>query len=99
MKENFVVLELGERRKLPVQFWLDGETAFTTKDPTWELYKTAGSTETLHSSGPASADVGTDNRWTLTALIEPDAEGEWKLTYSFGFGEEKIRRSFRIKVV
>lgn len=38
-------------------------------------------------------------RWQLTAEIQPESRGDYRLTYQFGLGTEIIRRSIPIRVV
>ena len=59
--------------------------------PTWELSKAQEAPET----GTCEA-VPDGARWQLTAEIQPESRGDYRLTYQFGLGTEIIRRSIPI---
>lgn len=92
MKER--ITELGERRRVTLVLWMEDGAAFEPVQPTWELSKAQEAPET----GTCEA-VPDGARWQLTAEIQPESRGDYRLTYQFGLGTEIIRRSIPIRVV
>ena len=92
MKER--IMELGERRRVTLVLWMEDGASFESVQPTWELSKAQETPET----GTCEA-VPDGARWQLTAEIQPESRGDYRLTYQFGLGTEIIRRSIPIRVV
>lgn len=92
MTERF--MELGERRRVTLRVWLEGDKPFQPQDAKWELIKS----QDVVATGPCetAADGAT---WQLTAEIEPESRGDYRLSYQFGMGTEIVRRSIPIKVI
>lgn len=88
------VLELTERRRVTMSIWLNDGQSFTPVSPTYELIKTR---DVVQSGVCEMAEDG--SRWNLTAVVEPPGLGDYRLSFLFGLGDEKIRRSVRIKVI
>ena len=70
--------------------WMEDGAAFEPVQPTWELSKAQEAPET----GTCEA-VPDGARWQLTAEIQPESRGDYRLTYQFGLGTEIIRRRLR----
>ncbi len=92
MKER--IMELGERRRITLALWMEDEQQFEPVAPKWELSKAQ---QVLETGTCEAAPDGV--RWQLTAEIQPESRGDYRLTYQFGLGTEIIRRSIPIRVV
>jgi hypothetical protein len=85
--------ELGERREVTLSVWLADGKEFSIENAEWEL-----SRGTVEQSGLCNVEYE-DNTYKLTALVQPQARGRYKLTYSFMVADEIIRRTATIDVV
>lgn len=88
------IMELRERRRITLTIWLEDERVFEPTTPTYELTRSREMIKT--GTCEAAADGA---KWQLTAEIQPDARGDYLLSYQFGLGTEIIRRSVPIKVI
>lgn len=88
------VFEFGERRRVTMAVWLNDGQSFTPASPTYELTKIR---DVVQSGVCEATEDG--GRWNLTAEVEPPGLGDYRLSFLFGLGNEKIRRSVRIKVI
>lgn len=89
------VLEVGERRKVTLDVWLEDGAEFSVENPTWEL--TVYPSETSKASGDCTF-VQSGQKWELTAEIEVGQTGLYRLIFSFKLGSEYIRKSILVNV-
>ncbi len=93
------LLELGERRRVTLEVRLATGQVFRPANCCWELRAAGCVCSDPESEGAADAqEDGDGSCWLLTAVIQPEKRGIYRLQYSFDLGEEIIRRSVQIKV-
>lgn len=88
-----ITINYGERRMIFHTVWLQTGGAFTVDDCTWSLV-TDGEEE-----AHGNADVTPkDNKFVMSALIEPEKRGYYQLEFSYHIAEEIFKPSVIIVV-
>jgi hypothetical protein len=91
---NEKILELGERRKVALEVWLNDGGTFQPTDCTWQLM--LGTTP--ESKGNCEL-VQSDRGWKLVCEVQPLRRAMYRLQYSFQMGSEIVKRTVPIKVI
>lgn len=86
-------LNLGERRRVTLEVWLNDGSEFAVSEPTWALLLGRDAED----SGDCDA-VQNGKKWRLTCEVQPQKAGYYTLKYTFGLGTEIIVRNITLKV-
>lgn len=88
-----LTFEFGERRRVTLKVWINGEPNFLLDNPAWELKKGF-----VEAEGAAEAEKD-GAAWLLTSEVQPKQHGLYKLQFTFSIATEIFKKTVQINVI